>query len=393
MGNTIAREYPEGVPVHRVFAARAAETPDAIALVGTEGTFTYRQLAERADQIAALLWQQGVRPGDFVATALNRCFDMPATFLAILKCGAAYCPLDLNHPPERIQLILRDAKIAAVVSNIERSQRLPGIGIPLLLLDLPGVFDSATAVAVNQLNPTEIICLLYTSGSTGVPKGVLIPHRGVIRLLFESDYIPFGPDICMLHHSPLVFDLSTYEIWAPLLHGGKCVLYPDKGLIFHELRNAIRRYEVNSLFLGPAPFNLIIEEDPDVLSGIQYLVLAGEAMSATHGRKCLARFPDLHLVNGYGPTEATTFATTYLMPKDFSPQAKSVPIGKPIARTTVYIYDANNQPITDDTPGELLIGGEGVVLHGYLNRSELTNERFIRDPFSRRFQCSSLSHG
>ncbi|HEY1683501.1 MAG TPA: amino acid adenylation domain-containing protein [Tepidisphaeraceae bacterium] len=373
--------YPEGVPVHYVFAQRAQESPDAPALIGTEGVLTYAQLDQRADQIAGLLRKHGVSSGDFVATALHRSLDMPATFLAILKCGAAYCPLDLNHPAERIQLILQDAKIAAIVTDLEHASGLPQTDVRLLVLDKPGTFDGVESATLDLVHPQDVMCLLYTSGSTGLPKGVLIPHKGVIRLLFESNYIPFGSHLCMLHHAPLVFDASTYEIWGSLLHGGKCVLYPGKGLIFHELRDAIRKYQVNSLLLGPAPFNLIIDEDPDVLTGIEYLVIAGEAMSATHSRKALAKFPDLHLVNGYGPTEATTFATTYTISRDFSRDAKSVPIGKAIARTTLYIYDSNNNLITDDAPGELFIGGVGVAM-GYLNRPELTAEKFIADPFS-----------
>lgn len=376
------RGYPDGVPVHHVFAQRVEEMPDAVALEGIEGKLTYRQLDERADQIAGLLKKHGVRPGDFVATALPRRFDMPATFLGILKCGAAYCPLDLNHPAERIELILKDAKVSAVITNSDRAAQLPQVDIPVLVLDAPGTFDSVEASSLDLVNLSDVICVLYTSGSTGLPKGVLIPHRGVIRLLFESDHIPLGPGTRMLHHSPLVFDLSTYEIWGPLLHGGQCILYPGKGLVFHELRSAIRQFKVNTLSLGPAPFNLIIDDDPDVLTGIDYLILGGEPMSPTHARKGLARFPHLHLVNGYGPTEASTFATTYTVPQDCSQSAKSVPIGKPLVRTTVYIYDANNQLITDATPGELLIGGEGVAL-GYLNRPELTAEKFIADPFSK----------
>jgi len=312
---------------------------------------------------------------------MDRSVDVIAGYLAILSVGALYFPIDLNQPRERLEFLLKDAKPSVVLLTRQSADRLPA-GVPAAYVEEADRLAPTGLEMSGRSHPQGIACLLYTSGSTGVPKGVLIPDAGIVRLVTESDFIPFGSHLRFLLHSQLPFDASTLEIFAPLLNGGTCVLFHGENIAtLHEFREAIRRFRVNTVFFGPAIFNLAIEENPDVLEGLAYLIQGGEALSPNHIRKCLELFPHMHLVNGYGPTETTTFATTYKIPRNLAAGATSVPIGKPIARTQTYIFDESGKLITDDRPGELLIGGSGVAL-GYLNRPEMTAERFVPDPFS-----------
>jgi amino acid adenylation domain-containing protein len=364
--------------IHHYFEQQVLCSPQSIAVDSPEGPITYQQLNARADQIARQLSANGVKRGDRIVAALHRSVDAIAAFAGILKAGAAYCPLDLSWPPARLKLILHDTQPPTILTTTDLKPLLPPFPAAVLSLD---ALDDADGHLDVESDVNDAACVMYTSGSTGQPKGALIAHRGIVRLFFGSDYLPFGPKLRTLAHSPMHFDASTFELWAPLLHGGACVVFPG-GMIptLHELRAAIREFKVNCLFLGPATFNLIIEEDPKLLGCLEYVLVGGEAMSVRHTRLALQQLPETRLLNVYGPTETTTFATCYSIPANLPADARSVPIGTPIAETACYVLDPAGQPVADGSVGELFIGGDAVAL-GYLNRPQLTEEYFLPDSF------------
>ena len=221
---------------------------------------------------------------------------------------------------------------------------------------------------------------MYTSGSTGTPKGVEIPHRGIVRLVMNNGYARFHGEETYLQLATISFDASTFEIWAPLLHGARCVVYPAEMPNAEQLGEVIRGHQVSTLWLTASLFNAIINEEPETLRGVQQLLIGGEQLSTPHVRKAQQELSGTQIINGYGPTESTTFACTYTIPGEIAADA-ILPIGRPIANTRVYILDGNLQPLPVGIPGELYIGGDGLA-RGYLKRAELTAEKFVADPFS-----------
>jgi non-ribosomal peptide synthetase component F len=218
---------------------------------------------------------------------------------------------------------------------------------------------------------------MYTSGSTGKPKGVQIEHRSIVRLVGRVGYVRLDADTRFLHAAPLGFDASTLELWGPLLHGGACVIYGDPIPTGRGLARVIAAHGVTSAWLTAALFNSVVDEDPRLLSGLKQLFTGGEALSPSHVRRALAALPATELVNGYGPTECTTFTTTYSIPRDI-PADVPIPIGSPIADTQTYVLNRAGAPVPVGIVGELYVGGLGVA-RGYLARPELDAERFVAD--------------
>ncbi len=380
--NTTAAPYPAAQTVADLFEAQVARAPDAVALVSGGQTLSYADLNARANRLAHLLQDQGVGPETLVGVCLPRSTDLLVAILAILKAGGAYLPLNPSDPPDRLAFMLADADAALVVTHSALAGRLPSDGPPRLALDSLAA-ELMRYPATNpprQTTPEGLIYVIYTSGSTGRPKGVAVAHRSVVRLVCGADYLDFGPDHTWLHLAPITFDASSLEIWGALLHGGRLVLAPDGLPDFSVLEDLLRRHSVDTLWLTSSLFNQFIETQPQALRGVKRLLVGGEALSVRHIRLALDRLPDTALINGYGPTETTTFACCYPIPRPLAEDLTSIPIGRPISNTTAYVLDAAGELAPIGVPGELVIGGPGVA-RGYLNRPDLTAECFVADPF------------
>ena len=230
-------------------------------------------------------------------------------------------------------------------------------------------------------DPERLLYVMYTSGSTGTPKGVEVPHRAVNRLVQNSGVADFGPDRVFLLLAPLSFDASTFEIWGPLLNGGRCVIYPERLPEFDTLARVIRTNSVTTLWLTASLFNKIIDEAPQTLISVEQLLTGGEALSVDHIRRAQQALPNIEFINGYGPTENTTFTCCYRIPRPLDDKLTSIPIGRPIGNTQVYVLDPQLGCVPVGAPGELYAGGDGLA-RGYLNRPQLTAERFVESPYA-----------
>jgi aspartate racemase len=373
------RQYPEAA-LPELFAVQVRERPNAIAVTDGDALASYGELNRRANAVAAALAAAGAKSGSCVGLLLPRSIDAIAAMLGILKCGAAYVPLDPAHPQERLDLLAEDCGIQWIVTRRGYEEQIPAGAAAVRMDELPEGGDGDTGIAVS---PDDLACVLYTSGSTGKPNGVEVLHRGIVRLLFGVDYARFGPGETLLHAAPLSFDAASFEIWGALLHGGRCAIFPEDLPSPRKLASAVREHGITTAWLTSALFNLAIDEAPEALAPLRQLLIGGEALSVPHVRAALQRLPDTVLVNGYGPTEATTFTCCYQIPRELPGGAASVPIGRPIGGIEVYVLDPRGEPVPPGSAGELWIGGDGVA-RGYRNRPELTRERFFPNRFSGR---------
>ncbi|WP_038168836.1 type I polyketide synthase [Thiomonas sp. FB-Cd] len=363
--------------MHDAFAQTAARHDDGVALVYGAHTVRYGQLQANADALANRLRECGVHPGEVVGVALPRSFDAISSMLAILQCGCAYLPLDPTYPAARTVHMLHTAQARLVVATTVHAQTF-GAHAAVLQLDTSAQADPRLSAPAG-VGSMPLAYVMFTSGSTGVPKGIGIPHAAILRLVLEPNFMHLGPRTRMLHAAPLGFDASTLEIWGPLLNGGCCVLHDETLPTPAGLARTIRTHAVDSAWLTAALFNAVVDDSPAQLRGLRQLLTGGEALSVPHVRKALAALPDTQIINGYGPTECTTFATTYAIPRELPADARSVPIGKPVNATTVHVLDAQLQPLPTGDVGELYVGGVGLGV-GYLGRPDLTAERFVQAP-------------
>jgi aspartate racemase len=359
--NQTTTEYPRDQTIDEVFEEQARRAPGSVALVCGGQTMTYSELNRRASEIASFLQRAGVKAGGNVAICLERSFDLIAGLLGILKAGAAYVPLDSSFPPSRLEYMKRDSGAALVLTQetVEAARR-----------------EGGTAVAVPH-KADDPAYIIYTSGSTGEPKGVVVPHRGVVRLVKNSNYASFGPEEVFLQFAPVTFDASTFEIWGALLNGARLVIYPPRFESLDEFAGILREHRVSTLWLTAGLFHQIVDHQLDCLGGVRQLLAGGDVLSVPHVKKMLQSL-GCRLINGYGPTENTTFSCTYTLPKSWN--GASVPIGRPIANSQAYILDKKLNPVPVGVAGELCAGGDGVAL-GYLNSPDLTAARFVPNPF------------
>ena len=381
--NATQSDYPKYKCIHPLFEDQAERAPDSVAIIFENQQLSYGDLNHRANQLAHYLRRQGVGTETRVAICLKRSIEMIVGLLAVLKAGCAYVPLDPEYPKERLAFMLKDARASALLTQRSLIENLPAQHVRAVCLDehWPEIARESKENPPNGTTPESLAYVMYTSGSTGKPKGVEVLHRGVVRLLFGVDYVKLDADQTFLHLAPSSFDASTFEIWGALLHGARCVLFPNNVPSPAGLGDVLQKHRVSTLWLTASFFNLVIDEAPTVLSGVRQLLTGGEPLSVPHVRRALALLRETKIINGYGPTESTTFACCYRVPDRLDETINSIPIGRPIGNTQVYILDEHLSPVPVGAHGEIYIGGNGLA-RGYFNRPELTAEKFIRDPFS-----------
>ncbi|WP_094117840.1 non-ribosomal peptide synthetase [Lonsdalea britannica] len=379
--------YPMRESLPALFEARALRHPEAQAFICGEQQASYGELNARANQLAARLAALGVRPGSRVAIALARSGELIVAILATLKAGGAYVPLDSGYPQAHLQFILRDSAAEVLITDSKTRHAFDGIEhkCAVVNVDCPppnaagdAECDRSAAVACGG---AQLAYIMYTSGSTGRPKGVMVEHRNIAKLAINNGYADFRRSDRVACLANPAFDASTMEIWGPLLNGGSIVLF-SQDTVLDPVRFAaeIQRQRVSIVFMTIALFNQYADTLQPVLPRLRYLMVGGESLDLTFVRRVLRVGPPQNFLHMYGPTETTTYATAFRM-NDAAPEMGSMPIGRPIANTTIYILDRYRQPVPVGVSGELYIGGAGVA-RGYLNLDEQTTERFLPDPFA-----------
>ncbi|GAB1543386.1 hypothetical protein NUACC21_60600 [Scytonema sp. NUACC21] len=403
--NRTATDYPKDLCIHQLFEAQVEQTPDAVAVAFEDQQLTYFELNQRANQLAHHLHCLGVEPEVLVGIYLERSLEMVVGLLAILKAGGAYVPLDPAYPQERLGFMLKDARVSVLLTQQHLAEQLPEHTAPIVYLDsnwgtnADDGAQSGTHQSLENLTskatPENLAYVMYTSGSTGTPKGVRIIHRGVVRLVKENNYANLSAEQVFLQLAPISFDASTFEIWGSQLNGGRLVVMPAHMPSLQELGQALRQYQVTILWLTAGLFHLMVDERLSDLEQVGQLLAGGDVLSVSHVQKVHQQLKGCQSIDGYGPTENTTFTCCYAVPRE-TDIGNTIPIGRPIANTQVYLLDEQLQPVPIGVPGELYIGGDGLA-RDYLNRPELTAEKFIPNPFSskpgeRLYKTGDLAH-
>ncbi len=382
--NQTATEYGREQCVHQIVEMQAAQTPDEVAVVYRKEEINYRELNERANQLAHYLRRRGVGPDVRVGVLLERSVDFILSLLGILKAGGAYVPLDGAYPKQRLQFMLADA----------------GVGLLLTEAGQPEVVEAGAATEVVYINsarelfaqesranpetethPENLAYVMYTSGSTGQPKGVAVPHRAINRLVRNTNYVQLQSSDRVAQASNASFDAATFEIWGALLNGA-CLVVLGKETVLapQELKRAIAAQQISALWLTTTLFNQMVQSVPEAFAQLRYLLFGGEASDAQAVRRLLEHGNPEQLLNGYGPTEVTTFTTSYVV-SDVAAGARTLPIGRALSNSEVWVLDQHGQAAPVGVVGELYIGGDGIARE-YLGRPELTAEKFVPHPYS-----------
>ncbi len=381
--NNTRTDYPHTRTIASLFDETATVYSQEVALAYQNITYRYSELRAKAIVVAHTFKEAGVAPGDVVGLITPRCPEMIVGILAAFYCGASYLPIDVNMPAGRIEFLLSDgnAKIIATLSSF--ASRLPSdldvVELDRAIVQTMGHNNDAISLPGLSLSSSEPAYIMYTSGSTGQPKGCVVTHRNIARLVKGNDFACFDSTQSLLLTGAPIFDANTFEIWSVLLNGGRLCLADEADILDPaRLKNQLAKHNVTSLWLTSALFNQLCEADVSLFAGLQQLLVGGDVLSPNHIRKLRETYPEVAIINGYGPTENTTFSATHLIDQV---DTGRLPIGKPIKNSTAYVVDKNLQLLPPGAYGELCVGGDGIAL-GYLNRPELTAKVFVKNPFA-----------
>ncbi|HEX7773455.1 MAG TPA: amino acid adenylation domain-containing protein, partial [Pyrinomonadaceae bacterium] len=380
--NQTATGYQRDQCVHQLFEEQAARQPQAVAVIDGEEEITYEELNQRANQLAHLLRGKGVGPEVCVGVLLERSLKFDVAVLAILKAGGAYVPLDVAYPRQRLQFMAQDAGMRLLLTEQDHSAVVADT-IEVVYLDNAAelLANESRENPENLTTPVSVAYVMYTSGSTGQPKGVSVTHAGINRLVCDTNYIQLDNTSRLGQGSNVSFDAATFEIWGALLNGGTLVVLPKETVLSPlELKRAIEKQQINVMFLTTALFNQMAQSVPEAFASLRYLLFGGEASDAQAAKRVLERGRPQHLLHLYGPTEGTTYTTWYEV-NEVAANARTIPIGRAVANTDVWVLDRQLQLVPEGVAGELYIGGDGLARE-YLGQPQLTAEMFVPHPHS-----------
>jgi amino acid adenylation domain-containing protein len=375
--NNTSSDYPKDRTIVQLFEDQVLLYPHKIAIAFKGNALTYKELSQQTNQLANTLRKKGVCRNEPVGLLAEKSLEMIVGILGILKAGGAYVPIDPEYPEQRINFIIKDSGCKFLLTQ-KKFMNTKLDNIKMIDLNSTEIYNIKYSNFDTEGNTSDIAYIMYTSGTTGVPKGCIIPQRGVVRLVCHPNYIDLTPEDNILMTGAIVFDATTFEIWGALLNGGTLYIAEKETILNVKVfAEALIKNNITVLWLTSALFTQITELRTDIFRKLKYLLVGGDVLSSAHINKARKYNPELKIINGYGPTENTTFSTTYLIERDYD---KSIPIGKPISNSSAYIFDRNMnlQPI--GVIGELYVGGDGVSL-GYLNRNDLNEKYFINNPY------------
>lgn len=377
--NNTETDYPKDIAVSTLFEEQVKKTPDNIAVVFENQRLTYRELNEKANNLATYLKKLGVVSHDVVGIFLDKSLESIIAILGILKCGAIYMPIDINYPESRIDFMLKDSATSFILSSLNLKNKLTKYK-NVLYIDLSNaeIYDHLSTNLNYSISANDCAYIMYTSGSTGYPKGVMVSNRNIVRLVKNTNFINFEKCEKILQTGSIVFDACTFEIWASLLNGFELYIIKKQDLLDPTL---LEKYlianKITILWLTAPLFNQLSENNPAMFKTARVLITGGDVLSPKHINAVKKACPNLIIINGYGPTENTTFSTCFTIDKYYE---QSIPIGFPIANSTCFVVSPTLSLLPVGVPGELLVGGDGVS-KGYLNNAQFTEEKFIPNPF------------
>ena len=379
--NQTATEYGRDECLHRIVELQVAQQPDVVAVIDGQRKITYAELNERANQLAHYLRRKGVGLEVRVGVLLERSLEFDVALLAILKAGGTYVPLDAAYPKQRLQFMLEDAGVNLLLTDEDHAAAATDAAEIIYLDDAETFAGQSPENPENISKADDLAYVMYTSGSTGQPKGVAVTHRAINRLVRNTNYVEFTSTDRVGQGSNVSFDAATFEIWGALLHGGTLIVLPKETVLSPlELKREIAKQKISFMFLTTALFNQMAQSVPEAFASLRYLVFGGEASDAQAVKRVIERGKPQHLVNGYGPTEGTTFTTAYEV-SEVATGLRTLPIGRALSNTEVWVLDRQQQLVPAGIAGELYIGGDGIARE-YLRRPDLTAETFVPHPFS-----------
>ncbi|ASU77501.1 hypothetical protein CDG81_03340 [Actinopolyspora erythraea] len=377
--NETATDYPKNTPIHRLFEQQVRTRPEAPAVNSGAEALRYCELDGSANALAHELVSHGVRAGELVGVLIKSSAEAVAAILATLKTGAGYVPLDPDDPDHRLHGMCEQAGIRVVLTT--ESLRCRVSDDRTVVTARLDTFSPAPPEEEAETSGSDPAYVMFTSGSSGTPKAVIVPHRGITRLVRGTDHLVLGPEDTVLSTTNLCFDISCWEIFGALLNGSRLLFVDTETLLApNALAELIESERASVLILSTGVFHEVAPKRPDMFGSLRFLALGGEAMNPNVARSVLAHGPPGQFLNGYGPTENTVMSTAYDV-AELDADAETVPIGRPISNSTAHVLRPNLEPADIGEEGELCVGGDGVAL-GYHGAPELTRQRFVPDPFS-----------